>query len=67
MSGSEWRDPVLQLVDRLAAVAEAIGAVPYENPESGRYGQNIHLAITELTDAIERGLGFPINRPNTEA
>src|SRR5262249_40410999 len=24
MSGSEWRDPILQLVDRLAAVAEAV-------------------------------------------
>ena len=63
MSGSEWRDPVLQLVDRLAAVAEAVGALPYENPEQGRYGQNVQLAISELTDAIESTLRFPISRP----
>jgi hypothetical protein len=63
MSGPDWRDPVLQLVDGLAALAEAIGALPYENPVHGQYGQNIHLAIPELTDAIERKLRFPINRP----
>src|SRR5262249_3473336 len=63
MSGSEWRAPILQLVDRLAATAEAAGALPYENPEQGRYGQNIQLAISELTDAIESTLRFPISRP----
>jgi len=63
MSGTDWRDPVLRLVDGLATLAEAIGALPYEHPAM-QYGQNIHLAIAELTDAIERKLGFPINRPD---
>jgi hypothetical protein len=63
MSGTDWRDPVLQLIDGLAALAEAIGALPYENPAHGRYGQNIHLAIPELTDTIKRKLRFPIHRP----
>ena len=63
MSGMEWRDPVLKLVDRLATLAEAIGALPYEDAEKGQYGQNIHLAIPQLVDAIERKLRFPINRP----
>jgi len=63
MSGTDWRDPVLQLVDGLAALAEAVGALPHENAAHGRYGQNIYLPIPELTDGIERKLRFPINRP----
>ena len=62
MSGTDWRDPILRLVDGLAALAEAIGALPYEHPAM-QYGQNIHLAVPELTDAIETKLRFPINRP----
>jgi hypothetical protein len=63
MSGEDWRDPVLQLIDSLASLAEAVGALPYENPIIGSYGQNINLGILELTEAIESKLRFLINRP----
>jgi hypothetical protein len=62
MSGTDWRDSILRLVDGLAALAEAIGALPYEHPAM-QYGQNIHLAVGQLTNVIERKLRFAINRP----
>ncbi len=61
--GEAYRLLASKDVDGLATLAEAIGALPYEHPAM-QYGQNIHLAIAELTDAIERKLGFPINRPD---
>lgn len=63
MSGSDWRDPALQLVDGLVSLAEGIGALPYENPLHGPYGKNIYLTIPELMDVIESNLQFPISRP----
>jgi len=63
MSGPDWRDPVLQIVDCLAALAEAIGVLSYEHPGHGQYGQNVNLSIPELADKIESKLRFPINRP----
>jgi len=63
ISGPDWQDPVLRLVDYLAALAEAIGALSYEHPGHGRYGQNINLSIPELTHRIESKLRFPIDRP----
>jgi hypothetical protein len=62
ISGQDWRDPVLQIVDCLAALAEAIGALSYEHP-GGQYGQNITLSVPELADRIESTLWFPICRP----
>lgn len=63
MSGGGWRDPMLLLVDRLVAVAEAVGVLAHENPEQGRYGQNIHIAIPDLITAIENKVRFSIHRP----
>ena len=54
---------VLIILDRLAALAEAVGALPYENPEQGRYGINTGLGVTELIAAIERTIGTEIHRP----
>ena len=63
ISGMDRRDPLLLLVDRLAAAGVAIGALACENPEQGRYGENIHVGVAELADAIQRKLRFPISRP----
>jgi len=51
------------LADRLASLAVAIGALPHENPEQGRYGTNLTLAISDLATLIEAHLGVHIFRP----
>lgn len=49
-------------VDRLAACATALGAIAVENPEQGRYGENIHIPLADFVEMIERQVGFPILR-----
>jgi hypothetical protein len=50
-------------VDRLAGLAEAVGALPVENPEQGRLGVNLYLDPAVMADAIERMIGISI-RPS---
>ena len=51
------------LADRLASLAVAIGALPQENPEQGRYGINLQMPVVELVRCIEARLGKDIHRP----
>jgi len=43
-------------VDRLMALAEAVGVLPYENPEQGRWGVNLYLdpaiVLQRLSDTL---------------
>lgn len=63
VAGEAREASVLLLLDRLASLAEAIGALPHENPEQGRYGENIAISATELVDRIESTVGARIGRP----
>ena len=54
---------LILLADRLAAVAEAVGALPVENPEQGRYGESLQIPIPELVRIIQAHLGVEIFRP----
>ena len=51
-------------VDRLASLAEALSVLPYENPEQGRWGENIYILPDELAKRIETALGIPICPPS---
>ena len=54
---------VLIILDRLVSLAEALGVLSYENPEQGRYGDNMKFDCTELVAKIENHLKYPIGRP----
>lgn len=49
--------------DRLLRLAEALGVVPVENPEQGRYGENLALPLDEVVRGIEAQLACRISRP----
>jgi hypothetical protein len=63
------RDPAfrayaaLLMKDRLVSLAEAVGAVPPENPEQGSWGESLHLPVGELVGRVESVLGMPIEPP----
>jgi hypothetical protein len=50
-------------IDRLIALAEALGLLPYENPEQGRWGENIYLDPTEVAKRIQDYLGIEVCPP----
>jgi len=49
--------------DKLVSLAEALGAIAYENPEQGVWGKNFYLSIDELVAAIEKTVGMNIAPP----
>jgi hypothetical protein len=51
------------ILDRMASLGEAVGAMNYENPEQGRYGKNVSVDLHEIVASIERVLGVEIYRP----
>ena len=53
----------LLLVDRLAALAEAFGILPLENPEQGCYGENVKYDVFNLIEKIESFVGYSVGRP----
>jgi hypothetical protein len=50
-------------MDKLVALGEAIGCLPCENPESGRWGENLYVDIDELVARIEKVVGIDITPP----
>ncbi len=61
---SRYRDFVTLLIkDKLVSLAEAVGAIPCENPEQGRWGENLHLSTDFLVDQVERVVGMAILPP----
>ncbi len=55
------------LKDRLLALAEALGCIPVENPEQGRWGQNFALDPEDLVSRIENFLCIDIKPPEVAA
>jgi hypothetical protein len=51
------------LKDRLLALGEALGCLPVENPEQGRWGQNFGLDPEEVVSRIEEFLCIDIRPP----
>jgi hypothetical protein len=57
------RNVSLYTKDKLVSLAEAVGAIPCENPEQGAWGKNIALPIDELVNAVEQVIGMNITPP----
>ena len=53
----------LSYFDKAVSLAEAMGCLPCENPEQGRWGENLYLNADEIFDAVEREFGAPITPP----
>jgi len=56
----------LLVLDRLVALAEIVGVLRVENPEQGRWAQNLHVDIDELIGKLEATLGIEIVVPDIE-
>jgi len=56
----------LMAKDKLVSLAEAVGALPVENPEQGSYGASIHADLDELVVRISERLGFDIAPPDID-
>jgi hypothetical protein len=55
---------LVHVKDRLVGLAEAIGCLPLENPESGRWAENIFVDTDDLVETIETAMGIPIAPPD---
>lgn len=53
----------LTYFDKLACLAEFLGILRVENPESGPWGENLHVDANSLVNKIEKELGFDISSP----
>ena len=49
--------------DKLVSLAEAVGALPSENPEQGSWGTHFTIPIEDVVRRIERCLGAQISPP----
>lgn len=49
--------------DKLSCLAESIGAIRAENPESGPWGENLNLSTQDLVSLIESELEIDIKPP----
>lgn len=53
----------LTYYDKLICLAEYLGVIQFENPESGPWGKNLQLDINIVVDKIEQHLGISISPP----
>ena len=56
----------LFILDRLVSLAEIVGVLRMENPEQGRWGENLYEAPDELVAKLESALGIGITVPAVE-
>jgi hypothetical protein len=56
----------LMAKDKLVSLAEAVGAIPCENPEQGSWGTNLHLDADDLVARVERLIGIPVAPPDID-
>ena len=56
----------LFILDRLVSLAEIVGVLRMENPEQGRWGENLYEAPDELVAKLENALGIGITVPPVE-
>jgi hypothetical protein len=54
------------MLDRLVALAEIVGVLRMENPEQGRWGENLYEELDELIAKLESALGIGIAVPEVE-
>jgi len=52
-------------LDKLVCLAEALGCLPRENPEQGRFGENLYLNVEDVISQIETKVGMNIAHPPT--
>lgn len=52
--------------DKLVSLAEAVGVLPVENPEQGRFGENIRHEPAELVERISARVGTDIMPPGVD-
>lgn len=52
--------------DKLVSLAEAVGAMPCENPEQGSWGKSIHTPIDKIVTLIEQKINLDITPPDIE-
>lgn len=50
-------------MDKLVSLGEALGVLPREYPEAGRWGENLYVDIDLLIDRIEEYIGIDIIPP----
>lgn len=56
----------LMAKDKLVSLAEAVGAIPVENPEQGAYGSSLQRDCSELVDGISERIGIDITPPDID-
>lgn len=59
----EREQVALTYLDKLVCLAESVGALNVENPESGPWGDNLFAEVNVLVDKIEQSLGISIDPP----
>lgn len=52
--------------DTLVSLAEAVGAIPVENPAQGRFGTNLHRDPGALVAGVEARLGIDLAPPDVD-
>ncbi len=52
--------------DKLISLAEAVGAIPCENPEQGQWGENSRISEMTLVEKIEQSIGISIAPPDID-
>lgn len=52
--------------DKLILLAEAVGAIPPDNPEQGEHGQGVRSRPEDLVEGIEQRLGLSIAPPDVD-
>ncbi len=53
----------LTYLDKIVCLAEYLGILGFENPESGPWGENLHVDIDDLVNKIEIEIGIEIAPP----
>jgi hypothetical protein len=62
-----YRDFIARMArDKLVTLAEAVGALPPENPEQGAYGVNIERDLGEVVDRVSETIGISISPPDID-
>jgi hypothetical protein len=56
----------LTVKDALVSLAEAVGALPVENPEQGAFRKSIHHDPAELVERVSARLGIDITPPDVD-
>lgn len=62
-----YREFVARMVrDKLVTLAEAVGALPAENPEQGPYGASIRWDLGDVVDRVSDRIGISIRPPDID-